>query len=110
MTVGQQVTVAIRPEKIGIKPYNARTEEDEVPTATGVKALDWAGTALNSLAGHIAQVHYIGTDTRYAVRIGSDTVVNVRVQNVGLQKSATFKERDAVTIFWEQDSARVLTQ
>ncbi len=110
VTVGQQVTVAIRPEKIGIKPYNARTEEDEVPTATGVKALDWAGTALNSLAGHIAQVHYIGTDTRYAVRIGSDTVVNVRVQNVGLQKSATFKERDAVTIFWEQDSARVLTQ
>lgn len=110
VTVGQQVTVAIRPEKIGIKPYNARTEEDEVPTATGVKALDWAGTALNSLAGHIAQVHYIGTDTRYAVRIGADTVVNVRVQNVGLQKSATFKERDAVTIFWEQDSARVLTQ
>ena len=110
VTVGQQVTVAIRPEKIGIKPYNARTEEDEVPTATGVKALDWAGTALHSLASHIAQVHYIGTDTRYAVRIGSDTVVNVRVQNVGLQKSATFKERDAVTIFWEQDSARVLTQ
>lgn len=110
VTLGQPVTVAIRPEKIGIKPYNARTEEDEVPTATGVKALDWAGTALNSLAGQIAQVHYIGTDTRYAVRVGKDTIINVRVQNVGLQKSTSFKERDAVTVFWEQDSARILTQ
>jgi hypothetical protein len=37
-------------------------------------------------------------------------MVNVRVQNVGLQKGTTYKERDAVTIFWEQESARVLTQ
>jgi spermidine/putrescine transport system ATP-binding protein len=110
VSIGQPVTVAIRPEKIGIKPYNARSEEDEVPTATGVKALDWAGTSLNTLAGHIAQVSYIGTDTRYTVRIGSGALVNVRVQNVGLQKGAIYKERDAVTIFWEQESARVLTQ
>lgn len=106
---GQPVTVAIRPEKIGIKPYNARSEEDEVPTATGVKALDWAGTQLTTLSGHITQVHYIGTDTRYTVRIGNNIHINVRVQNVGLQKSASFKEKDAVTVFWEQDSARILT-
>ncbi|MCU0464393.1 MAG: ABC transporter ATP-binding protein [Anaerolineae bacterium] len=89
---GQAVSVAVRPEKMTITAYS-----DTPPS-----------TEHNIVHGQVAQVFYIGTDTRYAVRVGKSALVNVRVQNTAAHHT-TFKERDTVTLSWERSVARILT-
>lgn len=95
----QQVTLAVRPERIAIRPYNETLGDPDRSTLTD---------DMNSVAGHVASVHYMGTDTRYMVRIGGGQTVLVRVQNVLGQRTTSFKERDAVILSWSRDSTRVL--
>jgi spermidine/putrescine transport system ATP-binding protein len=58
---GKKVTVAIRPEKIDLVPA--------------------AANAHNYLIGHIDENIFIGTDTRYVVRLPDNSLVVARVQN-----------------------------
>jgi spermidine/putrescine transport system ATP-binding protein len=58
---GKQVTVAIRPEKIDLRP------------------MDFSGP--NYLVGHIDENIFIGTDTRYVVRLPDNATLVARVQN-----------------------------
>jgi spermidine/putrescine transport system ATP-binding protein len=95
ITLDQVVTVAIRPEKMTIAPYT------DAPTPH---------SDLNSITGQVVQVVYIGTDTRYAVRLDKDTVVDIRVQNRANAHGLNFKERDSVNLQWDKRSARILTQ
>jgi len=95
VAIGQEISVAVRPEKMIISAYT------NPPIASDT---------LNSVTGQVIQVFYIGTDTRYAVRLGKNTVVNVRVQNTTTVQNTTFKERDTVIISWERAVARILTQ
>jgi spermidine/putrescine transport system ATP-binding protein len=95
ITIDQVVSVAIRPEKMTIAPYT------DAPAPH---------SDLNSITGQVVQVVYIGTDTRYAVRIDKDTVVDIRVQNRANANGVSFKERDSVSLQWDKRSARILTQ
>ena len=95
---GQNVTVAIRPERVSIHPI------DEQPTTT---------PDLTVVRGQVIHSNYIGTDTRYVVRVGSGTrggEVTVRVQNTDYKRVSDYKANEFVNLAWENTSAHILTQ
>jgi spermidine/putrescine transport system ATP-binding protein len=91
--VGQQVTLAIRPEKIKLEP-NARAVND-----------------LSHVPALIEEAIYIGTDTRYTVRIADQHHVVIRVQNVGndVVSNRPFQRGEKVYLSWATENALVLT-
>jgi spermidine/putrescine transport system ATP-binding protein len=91
--VGQQVTLAIRPEKIRLEP-NARA----VPDLSHIPAL-------------VEEAIYIGTDTRYTVRVADQQPVVIRVQNIGndVVSNRPFQRGEQVYLSWDTDNALVLT-
>lgn len=98
-SAGGAVSVAIRPERIGISsPLNA----PETMSA-GVDAGDF--TLLDAL---LIDSQYIGTDTRFTVRIGDATDLVVRVQNINEQDNSAIAIGQPVKIFWQPSSATVL--
>jgi spermidine/putrescine transport system ATP-binding protein len=60
---GSQVMVAVRPEKIRLQPHLPRGE-------------------VNAFPCHVEQVVYVGTDTRFRVRLGEHVTLSVREQNI----------------------------
>jgi spermidine/putrescine transport system ATP-binding protein len=86
--MGDDVTVAIRPEKISIHA--------EPPDPRAVP-------------GVVQEVVYTGTDTRYLVRLTESTIVTVRQQNVGLGTTVCFPLGAQVYLHWQPESARLLT-
>jgi spermidine/putrescine transport system ATP-binding protein len=90
----ETVTVAIRPERIGIA---ARDD-----------AIDLADPALTVLDALLIDNQYIGTDTRYSVRIGNDMELVVREQNISDRDSAVFAIGQRVKVFWRRSSTTVL--
>ena len=112
VSLGQQVTVAIRPEKISLDPVEGTVKDDfgqEVPAS---EVLREAAREPNKtlLPGVITFSNYIGTDTRYIVRIGLSTELVVRVQNFGHRYDTILKNGQRVMVFWTDESARVLLQ
>jgi spermidine/putrescine transport system ATP-binding protein len=93
LAAGQAVTLAIRPERIQLRDQQ---DADHAPDVV-------------SVLGQIEQVQYIGTDTRYTVRIGHNAV-KVRVQNTDYEKSLVFKNRQFVRAQWHLASARILLE
>ncbi len=89
-TVGknEQVTVAIRPEKMSV--HAEPLDQQSVP-------------------GTVEEVIYTGTDTRYLVRLTQNTIVTVRQQNVGVGKGIGFPVGVQVYLTWHPESARLLT-
>lgn len=106
------VTVAVRPEKITL----ISTSGSE-PTPQGLNAKVSTAEIMSAIQtepnktfvpGVITFSNYIGTDTRYTVRIGEKTDLIVREQNFGNRKEAPFKVGDTVMVFWATENARVL--
>ena len=90
----QSVAIAIRPERIGI----AAPVDAPAPEALGLTRLD----------AILVDSQYIGTDTRFTVRIGADIKLVVRVQNINDRDSAAFTIGQNVRVFWRESSATVL--
>ncbi len=88
--VGQEVSLAVRPEKMTI-------------TAT----IQAAGAGLS---GRVEQVIYIGADTRYLVTLQDGSPVAVRVQNCGGQALAEFSQGERVKVSWAPEDARLLAE
>jgi len=86
---GQEVFVAIRPEKLLI------AAEKEMPA--------------QALSGVVTQVIYIGTDTRYIVTLPSGVPIAVRVQNGCGRDLEEFKRGDRVYLSWAVEDARTLS-
>ncbi len=93
---GQAVTLTIRPEKIGLAPAGAVAATTDGPS--------------NHVPGWIQEAIYIGTDTRYRVRLGETAVVFVRIQNYGSRYDQQFAVDDEVTVSWAVDNAQILTE
>jgi spermidine/putrescine transport system ATP-binding protein len=87
--VGAEVMVAVRPEKLLIAP------QSENPA--------------NAVGGVVAQVIYIGTDTRYMVDLFSGQSIAIRVQNSGGRDVKAFQRGERVKIAWSVQDARTLT-
>ncbi len=86
--IGQPVTFTVRPEKISLHSS---------PTDQGV-------------SGKIEEVVYIGTDTRYLVRVSEGSRLVARLQNAGSPDQAGFRQADQVYLTWDSDLARILTK
>jgi spermidine/putrescine transport system ATP-binding protein len=87
--VGTEVSVAIRPEKIHIRPM--------------------PGMA-NQFEGHVVSVVYIGTDTHYGVNLSNGQHLRVREQNSAPGSTPLAAEGDAVTVSFAAEAARILTE
>ena len=90
------VTVAIRPERIGITAPSDRPAQE----IDGLTALDAV------LAGS----QYIGTDTRYTLALGDEIELVARLQNVNNIDSAAFQAGQRVKVYWDESSTTVLDQ
>lgn len=82
---GQIVTVAIRPEKISL-------QQDR------------------GACGQIEELVYIGTDTRYVVRLTDRTRLTVRMQNISARDAQQFHQGKTVGLLWDAESALVLVE
>jgi spermidine/putrescine transport system ATP-binding protein len=88
------VTLAVRPERMGIIPEG---EEDDMPKMP-----------LSVLQGNLTEMDYIGTDTRYTVRLFDKLDVVIREQNVDYEENYDFKVGQTVKIFFPSVSAYIL--
>ena len=89
LAVGQAVTVTVRPEKLALHPIS--------------------GANGSGLTGIVQEIVFIGTDTRYVVRLESGELVTVRLQNAGQGSGNGWHIGNPVRVHWEQHSARILT-
>ena len=88
------VTVAIRPERIGISSTDG--------------AADFDGESVTILDAVVAGSQYIGTDTRYTLRIGDEIELVARMQNINDRDAAAFQIGQAVKVYWYDSSTTVL--
>jgi spermidine/putrescine transport system ATP-binding protein len=86
--IGEEAVIAIRPEKLLILPGQAVSGE--------------------SLNGEVSQVIYIGTDTRYIVRLSTGEEIAARVQNSAGRDLQQYRRGDPVMISWNPEDARAL--
>jgi len=94
--VGDAVTVAIRPERLEVRPVGA-PEED-------------AGLAWTRLPGRISQGTYLGDNTEYRIATERVGELIVRRQNTrGTQNSLGAGPGDAVVTRWREDANLILT-
>ena len=89
LTVGQLVTLAVRPQKLTLAPHGSGGGD--------------------TLTGTVQEVVYMGTDTRYLVGLASGETVDVWIRNLGERIYGEFKLGDQVAIGWHPSDARVLT-
>ena len=87
--VGQEATIAIRPEKISL--YTESPDPRALP-------------------GVIQEVIYIGTDMRYIVQLTEHTAITAREQNVKPGAAIRFARGDSVHLLWPAGCARLLTE
>ncbi|HET9909305.1 MAG TPA: ABC transporter ATP-binding protein [Anaerolineales bacterium] len=88
-TNGQQVSVAVRPEKLRLN--NERSGD-------------------NNLKGRVEEVIYIGTDTHFGVRFAGGQKVRVREQNIAHTNDEFAKTGDEVMVSFTRISPRILTE
>jgi spermidine/putrescine transport system ATP-binding protein len=91
------VTIPIRPERIGLAPLDA---PNEIPKDVPLTVLD----------GTVVESQYIGTDTRYTVKIPGDNLIVARMQNRDYEDPYTFDAGDTVKVFWALQSTHLLDQ
>jgi spermidine/putrescine transport system ATP-binding protein len=93
LSPGTQVSVAVRPEKLRLLPKPGQGP-------------------CNSFLGEVEQVVYIGTDTRFKVRLSENVVLDVREQNVLSTPDPTVYYEEGldnpVYAVWLCDAGRIL--
>jgi spermidine/putrescine transport system ATP-binding protein len=125
LSLGQPITLAIRPEKINLYPQGevdvtkAGLDMDEAMHLFDGQLPDKKVDMRQYLAadennvvvdGRISEAIYIGTDTRYRVSLANDACLFVRVQNFGSRYDTTFDVGNDVYVHWDADNAQVLTE
>jgi spermidine/putrescine transport system ATP-binding protein len=95
--MGTTVTIPIRPERIGIMLRDEQRQFDK-------------NMHMTILPATIFETNYIGTDTRYLVKIAGDNQIVVRIQNVDYEEQQHFQIGDRVQVFWPLKSTYILNQ
>lgn len=122
---GQEVTLAIRPEKINLYPQGsmpvskAGMDYSELSSVLGMENPEGEIDVRQYLAlekdnavvpGRIEEAIYIGTDTRYRVDLAGQAKAVVRVQNYGSRYDIRYREGDHVFVHWAAENAQVLME
>lgn len=125
LTSQQEVTLAVRPEKINLYPQGKvdimkaeGLELDDVSHLFGgqlptglidMKEYLIAGQNNVVLDGRVKESIFIGTDTRYLVNIADNVDIFVRVQNFGTRYDTNYDIGQAVYVHWAAENAQILT-
>jgi spermidine/putrescine transport system ATP-binding protein len=121
---GQNITLAIRPEKIRLYPKRDNGLNSNFMDAgafaeflrrnngsEGEQAAMPQGSSDHVLVnGRISEAIYIGTDMRYEVEINQKARIVARIQNIGLRFDKPFALGEEVYVHWLADNAQILTQ
>ena len=97
--LGMDVSVAVRPEKIGIQIAPPTLEERASPKEHGY----------NCTQGVIVAMAYFGNETSYHVRLDSGTVVKVSRTNAARHDAARLEREQRVWVWWDGADIVVLT-
>ncbi|AYM78531.1 polyamine ABC transporter ATP-binding protein [Janthinobacterium agaricidamnosum] len=97
--LGMDVSVAVRPEKIGIQTEPPSLEERASPAEHGY----------NCAQGVIVAMAYFGNETSYHVRLDSGTVVKVSRTNAARHDAARLEREQRVWVWWDGADIVVLT-
>ncbi|SDM19600.1 putrescine transport system ATP-binding protein [Janthinobacterium sp. OK676] len=97
--LGMDVSVAVRPEKIGIQVAPPALEERASPAEHGY----------NCAQGVIVAMAYFGNETSYHVRLDSGTVVKVSRTNAARHDAARLEREQRVWVWWDGADIVVLT-
>jgi putrescine transport system ATP-binding protein len=97
--LGMDVSVAVRPEKIGIQVAPPALEERASPAEHGY----------NCAQGVIVAMAYFGNETSYHVRLDSGTVVKVSRTNAARHDAARLEREQRVWLWWDGADIVVLT-
>ncbi|NHQ89577.1 ABC transporter ATP-binding protein [Janthinobacterium lividum] len=97
--LGMDVSVAVRPEKIGIQIAPPALEERASPAEHGY----------NCAQGAIVAMAYFGNETSYHVRLDSGTVVKVSRTNAARHDVARLEREQRVWVWWDGADIVVLT-
>ena len=97
--LGMDVSVAVRPEKIGIQIEPPALEERASPAEHGY----------NCAQGVIVAMAYFGNETSYHVRLDSGTVVKVSRTNAARHDAARLEREQRVWVWWDGADIVVLT-
>jgi spermidine/putrescine transport system ATP-binding protein len=91
LALGAAVTVAVRPEKVRLLPHPARGDHNSFPV-------------------RVEQVVYVGTDTRFKVRLSDTVSLAVREQNMlsTPDPAVTYAGGEQAYAVWLHDAGRVL--
>jgi spermidine/putrescine transport system ATP-binding protein len=91
---GQNVTLAIRPEKVRLYAAGAAKPNDDDQNVV-IKA-------------RVIEAIYIGTDTRYRIELDNKNCLFVREQNQGFGQENDFEVGDEIFIHWLSQNAQIL--
>ena len=97
--LGMDVSVAVRPEKIGIQIDPPTLEERASAAEHGY----------NCAQGVIVAMAYFGNETSYHVRLDSGTVVKVSRTNAARHDAARLEREQRVWVWWDGADIVVLT-
>ena len=97
--LGMDVSVAVRPEKIGIQIAPPTLEERASPAEHGY----------NCAQGVIVAMAYFGNETSYHVRLDSGTEVKVSRTNAARHDAARLEREQRVWVWWDGADIVVLT-
>ncbi|OFJ49240.1 ABC transporter ATP-binding protein [Janthinobacterium lividum] len=97
--LGMDVSVAVRPEKIGIQIAPPALEERASPAEHG----------FNCAQGVIVAMAYFGNETSYHVRLDSGTVVKVSRTNAARHDVSRLEREQRVWLWWDGADIVVLT-
>jgi spermidine/putrescine transport system ATP-binding protein len=86
--IGEQVTLAIRPERISITLPDAETS--------------------GALSAKVKEAVFIGSHNTYSIVLRSEQEIVVRVQNVGEGAGREFHAGDNVKVYWNASDSRLL--
>ena len=111
LTTDTDIALALRPERIDVLPEQGMVRgagRSEVTVEDALASIR-AEKNMNVIPGEILQSVYIGTDTRYIIRVQDSTELVVRVQNHGAGYDLSLSRGDGCHVVWDAENARILT-
>ncbi len=108
----QTITIAIRPEKVGLLPVEGQVLQSGGYNVEAVDVYQKVQARGNTtlVNGVIEEVLYIGTDTRYTISLTDETRLVARLQNFTHRYGDAFQVGQQVHVYWANEDARILTE
>ena len=112
------VTLAVRPERISLTVPDESTSlgpsDESPPLGPSDESpplgppVETGGSMDARLEATVTDAQYIGTDTRFTLRIADDLEIVARLQNTGNEMESAFSRGQTVRISWHPSSATIL--